>query len=131
MAYSSFLSGDCSENWYRLLVTWPPIRMVGGFCRYTFMPGRLSSFGRRSAMMFSTSSLRWARGFRRTTSCPKFGPPSVFEAVPPTVDVNASTLGLRAHDLGDLALILHHLIERSALRRFGDHRQLIGVLIRE
>ena len=32
-AYSSSLSGVCIENWYRLLVTWPPIRMVGGFCR--------------------------------------------------------------------------------------------------
>jgi len=32
-AYSSALSGVCMENWYRLLVTWPPIWMVGGFCR--------------------------------------------------------------------------------------------------
>ena len=32
-AYSSSLSGDCIENWYRLLVTLPPMRIVGGFCR--------------------------------------------------------------------------------------------------
>ena len=26
-------------------MTWPPIRMVGGFCRYTFMPGNAAELG--------------------------------------------------------------------------------------
>ena len=69
-SYSVVLSGETREIWYKLLVTCPPIWMVGGFCRYTFMPGMPETLGRRSSMIWFTSSLRWLRGFRRTTISP-------------------------------------------------------------
>ena len=63
------------------------------------------------------------------TSWPKLGPPSVEADVPPMLDTSASTFGFSLIDLGNLVLILHHLVERSALRRFGHRCNLIGVLV--
>ena len=49
------------------------------------------------------------------------GRPALDADVPPTVDISASTFGSGANTVGDLLLILHHLVVRSALRGFGDH----------
>ena len=75
------------------MLTWEPIRIVGGFCMNTRMPVTVSSCGRSFSMMSPTSSLRSLRGFNVTTICPRFGPPSVIEALPPMVDTSPSTFG--------------------------------------
>ena len=48
---------------------------------------------------------------------------------PPTLAISDSTFGSARHGLGDLLLIAHHLVIRGALRGFGDHGQLVGILI--
>ena len=39
-----------SVNWYKLFVSWPPIRIGGGFCRKTRIPGMAANFGLSSWM---------------------------------------------------------------------------------
>src|SRR5258706_3702291 len=69
--YNSSVSASCNVYWYSLLVTLPPMRIGGMFCRYTFMPGIEVSFGRHSWMMASAGSLS-LRGFRRMKMRPRF-----------------------------------------------------------
>ena len=80
-------------------------------------------------MMSFASSLRSSRGLRWTTIWPRFGPPSVLDALPPIVETSACDVRVPADDVGDVALIFDELVVRRALRGFGRHRDLIGVLI--
>src|SRR5258706_12587179 len=68
--YNSSVSASCNVYWYSLLVTLPPMRIGGMFCRYTFMPRVEGSFGRNSWMMASAGSLS-LRGLRRMKKRPK------------------------------------------------------------
>ena len=80
-------------------------------------------------MMSLASSLRSPRGFRWTTIWPRFGPPSVAAALPPIVETSAFDVRVAPDDVGDRVLVLDQLVVRRALRRFGRHRNLIGVLL--
>ena len=57
------------------------------------MPVISLSSGRSVSMTSSTEAFRSLRGFSVTTSCPRLGPPSVVDAVPPIVETRPATSG--------------------------------------
>ena len=70
------------------------MRMDGGFCMYTFIPGMCASFGISFWMISSAERLRWLLGFSTMKTVPVLSPVRAPPA--PTDDIVFCTLGSRA-----------------------------------
>ncbi len=81
------MSVPCSDSWYSLLVSMPPMRIGGGTCMNTRMPGTCESFGASWAMICCTPG-RSERGLSRMNMKPWLEPPMVPRD--PTLDMNCS-----------------------------------------
>ena len=60
---------------------------------------------------------------------PVFG--TTFEPLAPMKDMNCSTCGLLAHDVGHRLLVLHHRVEGDVLGGLGEGEDRAGVLVRD
>ncbi len=89
--YSSSVSEPCRVYWYWLLVSWPPIRIGGGFWRKARMPGTAASFGRSASTTWSALRRRSERGLSRMKTTPELAP--VIPPREPVLDMKASTFG--------------------------------------